>query len=132
MDPFAAALRLGAHYFARVTDEPAPWPGWKLVRFDRTDRHAPECRWDITQPEAGNVKLRARHTQTGLTLTMDFTEYGGSVCQGFYASPDSAGWYGYQQLAGWQLGAGGVEILTVDYTHAGTAAAAPCLSVVRL
>lgn len=132
MEPFSAALRLGAHFFARVSSENAPWPGWKLIKFDRTDPNDPACKWDITQPVTGNAKLRAKHAQTGLTLTMDFTEFGGNVCQGFYASPESAGWFGYQQLAGWQLGPGGVEVVTVDYSHVGTPAAAPCLTVVRL
>lgn len=135
MTPFKAALRLGAHFFTRVDPTPnlAPWPDWCLVRADRTDQNDPDCEWEITMPEGpGNTKLRAVHVKTGRTLTFDFTEYGGNVCQGFFGSPESAGWFGYQQLSGWTLGPGGPEVVTVDYSIVGTKAAAPCLTVVRL
>lgn len=135
MQPFKAALRLGAHFFTRVDPTPglAPWPDWCVVKADRTDQNDPDCEWEITMPEGpGNTHLRAVHVKTGRTMTLDFTEFGGNVCQGFYGSPDSAGWFGYQQLSGWTLGPNGPEILTVDYSIVGTKAAAPCLTVVRL
>lgn len=135
MTPFKAALRLGAHFFTRVDPTPglAPWPDWCLVRADRTDQADPDCEWEISMPEGpANTKLRAVHVKTGRTLTFDFTEFGGNVCQGFFGSPDSAGWFGYQQLSGWTLGPNGPEVVTVDYSIVGTKAAAPCLTVVRL
>jgi len=132
MTPKPVAFRLGV-YFARIDPAEtgkAPWPGWRRVLFDRTDQTDPACRFELSQPAAGG-KFKAKHEATGALLSIDATEFGGNVCQQFYGKPEDD-WGENEQLAGWQLGAGGPEVVLAQYTGARAGQCSACLTVVEL
>jgi len=132
MEPFSAAFSIGIHYARVDRAGTAPWPGWFPIRFDRTDPSDPDCRFTVSQPETGNPRLSVVAGGGGF-LTADFTEFGGSVCEGFYCSPAADGWGGYQQWNGWELGGSGPEVVLVQYQDpARIGQCSPSLTVVRL
>lgn len=135
MEPLTIALQVGI-YFARIDrtapgpSPTVPFPGWYPIRFDRLEPSDPDCRFILSQPEPGG-KLKVQDPSSGGLLSADFTEFGGSVCQGFYLKPEDD-WGAYEQFSGWQLGSGGPEVLVLEYPNERKGQCAPSLVVVRL
>ncbi len=117
MEPKIVVFQAGV-YVARLVPSPGPspdvpWPGWFPVAFDQNpvDDFA---RWELSQPEPGVNKFKAVNIgHPGSILSLDFTQFGGSVCKGVYATPAGGAWGQHEQLLGWQLGAGGPETIFV-------------------
>jgi len=132
MTPTPAALQMGA-FFARVDLTPslAPWPGWFLVHFDRTDPSDAGCRFTLSQPQAGGRLKVTLDAVPGSLLSADAGEHGGGVCKQFYLKPTDD-WGFNEQFSGWQLGSGGPEIVLVQYQGDGAGQLSACLKVVRL
>jgi len=117
MTPTKVAFQMGS-YFARVNLAPnlAPWPGWFNVVFDRLDPNDSGSRFTLSQP-AGEKKYKATlDALPGSLLSIDQGKHGGGVCKGFYLKPVDD-WGANEQLAGWQLGAGGPNVVLVQYPN---------------
>lgn len=128
MEPTRVAFQIGVH-FARVDRAGiAPWPGWFPVRFDRADPSDPDCQFTLSEPAQGKLKIQA---DSGGLLNADFTEFGGSVCEGFYLKPTDD-WGPYEQWNGWELGNGGPSVVLVQYQGERAGLCSPSLTVVRL
>lgn len=127
------AFRAGK-FFGRIdpasattpTNPTTPWQGWFPVKFDRTDPADPDCRFQLTQT---GDRLKAKHLTTGALLSIDFTEFGGGVCNGFYGKP-GGDQGGYEQLQGWTLD--GSNVVVVPYERDGQKYVSPSLTVVEL
>ena len=133
MEPITVALRSGK-IFARI--DPADknknpnFKGWYPVRFDRDNPNDEQCQFTLSQPEAGNPRLKLQHIMTGALLNADATEHGGgNICVQFNGKPTDD-WGGYEQWDGWDLD--GIHIVEIAYDRDGERYTSASLTVVEL
>lgn len=116
MDPTKVAVRVGSTFLrvdpAEVGKHPT-FPGFTPVHINATYDQAladSNCHFMAREVSPGRFEL----TQDGRGwLGQDATEFGAGIEKLFYVKPSDP--QGYETWNGWTLGAGGPEIVTIQY-----------------